>query len=257
MTTLYTTEDQRQRMRQAGQWAARALQLVRDSVRPGQSTADLDAIAEEFIRDNGFRPTFKGYLGFPGTLCTSVNHEIVHGIPSPKKILREGDIISVDVGVSIDADDTTYIGDNATTVPVGEISPKAQRLIDDTKAALEAGVAACRVGGKISAIAEAVESFARQHRYGLVKEFGGHGVGPEFHSSPFIPNYVDFFRDMPDTEIEPGMVLAIEPMLNLGLDDIRKLKDNWTIVTKDNKLSAHQEYSVLVLEDGIEIITKT
>ena len=259
-TFIYKSEEEFTYFRQAGRLAARALDEACKKAEPGVSTLDLDLFAEAWIRDHqDAEPTFKGYLGFPASLCTSVNQEIVHGIPSKHKILREGDILSIDVGVSlhkkIEGKVYKFVGDNAKTVPIGKISSKASKLIEDTKQALEEGVQQCRPGNQISNIVKAIEDVARRGNYGLVKEFGGHGIGPEYHSAPFIPNYLEYFEHYPDCRIEKGMILAVEPMLNLGLGDIRKLKDNWTIVTKDNKLSAHYEYSVLVTEEQPEILT--
>jgi methionyl aminopeptidase len=256
---IYKTEEEQNYFRKVGRLAAKALDEACKRAQPGVSTWDLDLFAESWIRDHSAVPTFKGYMGFPCTLCTSVNQEIVHGIPSKTRILQEGDIVSIDVGVTfkamIDGKETNFIGDNAKTVPVGKASDKAIKLIADTKEGLEMGVKQCIPGKKISDIAHAVEQIGNKNNYGLVKEFGGHGIGPEYHCAPFIPNFTSYFNVYGDSVIEEGMVLAIEPMFNLGLNDIRKLKDGWTIVTKDNKLSAHYEYSVLVTPQGPEIIT--
>ncbi|MDX1919125.1 MAG: type I methionyl aminopeptidase [Candidatus Caenarcaniphilales bacterium] len=256
---IYKTEEEIEAFRKAGRMAAVVLDEVCKMVKPGLSTWDLDVFAEQWIRDNGAIPTFKGYMGFPCTLCTSVNQEIVHGIPSENVILKDGDIISIDVGVTLKAKaggiETNFIGDNAKTVPVGSVPDKVTKLIADTKLGLEEGVKFCKVGNKISDVARAIETVANREGYGLVKEFGGHGIGPEYHCAPFIPNFTSYFKSFGDDVIQKGMILAIEPMFNLGLGDIRKLKDGWTIVTKDNKLSAHYEYSVLVTDGEPEILT--
>lgn len=256
---IYKNEEEINYFRKAGRLAAKVLDEASKRAIPGVSTWDLDVFAETWIRDHGAIPTFKGYLGFPCTLCTSINHEVVHGIPSKQKILQEGDIISIDVGVTlqpeIEGKKANFVGDNAKTVPVGTASSKALKLIDDTKASLEAGVKECIAGKHISDIAKAIEEVALKDNYGLVKEFGGHGIGPNYHTAPFIPNFTSYFKMYDDCKIEEGMILAIEPMLNLGLGDVRKLKDNWTIITRDNKLSAHYEYSILVTSQGPEILT--
>ncbi|MFN5539244.1 MAG: type I methionyl aminopeptidase [Candidatus Melainabacteria bacterium] len=256
---IYKTEEEQNYFRKAGRLAARALDETCKRAVPGISTWDLDVFAEQWIRDNGAIPTFKGYLDFPCTLCISLNQEIVHGIPSKERILQEGDIASIDVGVTLKAivngQETNFIGDNAKTVPVGKASDKAIQLIADTKLGLEKGVEQCWPGKKISDIAAAIEAVSKAKKYGSVQEFGGHGIGPDYHCAPFIPNYLGYFQAYDDSEIQEGMILALEPMFNLGLSDIRKLKDGWTIVTKDNKLSAHYEYSVLVTQNGPEILT--
>ncbi|MDJ0624775.1 MAG: type I methionyl aminopeptidase [Candidatus Caenarcaniphilales bacterium] len=256
---IYKKQEEHKLFRKAARMSATILQEVCDRAEPGMSTWDLDIFAEEWIRDNGAVPTFKGYMGFPCTLCTSINQEIVHGIPSEKRVLKEGDILSVDVGVTlkseIEGKETNFVGDNAKTIPIGKVPDKTIKLIADTKHGLEEGVKKCIPGNKISDIAAAVEKVAISEGYGLVKEFGGHGIGPNYHCAPFIPNFSSYFKAFDDCVIEEGMILAIEPMFNLGLGDIRKMKDGWTIVTKDNKLSAHYEYSVLVTDSGPEIIT--
>jgi methionyl aminopeptidase len=256
---IYKTEEEKDYFRKAGKLAANVLEKVCKAVKPGISTLDLDVLAETWIKDHGAIPTFKGYLGFPSTLCTSVNHEVVHGIPNNKKILQAGDIISIDVGVTlmglVNGQEFKFVGDNARTVPVGEIPEKTAELLAYTKAGLEAGIEASLKGNKISDIAKAIEKVAKSKGYGLVRDFGGHGIGPEYHSAPFIPNYTDYFTLYGDSEIKEGMILAIEPMFNLGVSDIRKLKDNWTIVTKDNKNSAHFEHSILITDGKPEILT--
>jgi methionyl aminopeptidase len=257
---LFKTDEERELITRAGHLAASVLTEVCNAAKPGMSTLDLDKIAEEWILSHDAIPTFKGYMGFPATLCTSVNHEVVHGIPDSTKILKDGDIISIDVGVTlkekVNGKDFNFIGDNARTIPVGTVSDKALKLIADTKMALELGVEQCVVGKKVSNITRAVESVALKNSYGLVRDFGGHGIGSKYHCAPFIPNYTSYFLYQEDCEIQEGMVLAIEPMFNLGLDEVKKLRDGWTIITKDSKLSAHYEYSVLVTKEKPIIITK-
>lgn len=256
---LYRTEEERVYLRKIGKLAAQVLDESCKRAVPGTSTLDLDTFAEGWIKDHGLVPTFKGYLGFPCTLCTSINGEVVHGIPNANKILREGDIISIDVGVTLkvimSGIETNFIGDNAKTVPVGKVSEKAIQLMEDTQLGLEEGIKQCKVGNRISDVAKAIEKVSKERKYGLVQEFGGHGIGPDYHCAPFIPNYSSYFEMYNDVEIKDGMVLALEPMFNLGLGEIRKLKDGWTIVTKDNKLSAHYEHSLLITDKGTEILT--
>lgn len=250
--------DQYDSIREAARLAGEVLHLSGDMIKPGITPLELDEFAETWIREQGHIPTFKGYMGFPNTLCISINDEIVHGIPNDKKI-KEGDVVSIDVGVSViekvKGEDFAYVGDNAFTFPCGEVSPKVKRLLENTNKGLWAGVEAIAAGKKISDIARAVEDVAKGLRYGNVREFGGHGVGPEYHCEPFIPNFSEYFEHFPDNEIQVGMVLAIEPMFNIGSSGIKKHSDGWTISTADRKPSAHFEHEVLVLEGGIEVIT--
>lgn len=245
-------------MREAGRMAGEALHKSGDMIKPGVTPKELDEFAETWIREQGHIPTFKGYMGFPNTLCISVNENIVHGIPN-ERALEEGDIVSIDVGVTVTekfkGEDFTYVGDNAFTFPVGSPSKKVQRLLESTNKGLWAGIDAIEAGKKISDISIAVENEAKAGRYGNVRDFGGHGVGPEYHCEPFIPNFADYFAHFEDTLIKPGMVLAVEPMFNIGVSGISKHKDGWTITTADRKPSAHFEHEVLVKEDGIEVIT--
>lgn len=245
-------------IREAGKMAGEVLHRSGEMIKPGITPLELDEFAETWIREQGHIPTFKGYMGFPNTLCISVNDEIVHGIPNTKP-LKEGDIVSIDVGVTVTdkykGEDFKYVGDNAFTFPVGEVRPKIAKLLESTNKGLWAGIEVIEAGKTIRDIAKAVESVALEGRYGNVREFGGHGVGPNYHSEPFIPNFEEFFDHYPDTEIQVGMVLAIEPMFNIGVSDCKKHKDGWTITTADRKPSAHFEHEVLVKADGIEVIT--
>lgn len=253
-------EEQFEPIKKAGDLAAKALDIACKSVKPGISTWDLDQIAEEWVRSQGAIPTFKGYCGFPATLCTSVNHEVVHGIPNKKKILKEGDIISLDIGVTVKGNfkgvDWEYIGDTARTVTCGEVNNNIKKLLEDTDASLYEGIKFCKAGMTIKDISSAVEKVAKQNSYGIVRAFGGHGIGPKYHSDPFIPNWADYFSFNENTEIKPGMLLCIEPMFNLGGDDVRKLKDDWTIVTADHKVSAHFEHTILITENESIVTTK-
>ena len=257
--TIYE-KDQYEAIKLAGELAGGALAKACESARPGISTWELDRITEEWIRSKGAIPTFKGYLGFPASLCTSVNHEVVHGIPSKDKILKEGDIISLDVGVTVkekfNGKEWNYIGDTARTVSTGNINSQVKKLLEDTETSLFKGIEQCKAGKTIKDISTAVNAVALKSRYGIVRMFGGHGIGPSYHSEPFIPNWPEYFMQNENSEIKAGMLLCIEPMFNLGTDDVRKLKDNWTIITADHKLSAHFEHTILVTEDGLIITTK-
>lgn len=245
-------------MREAGRMAGEVLHKTGEMIKSGITPLELDEFAETWIREQGHIPTFKGYYGFPNTLCISVNDNVVHGIPNTKP-LKEGDIVSIDVGVTLTekfkGEDFNYVGDNAFTFPVGSVTPKVARLLEHTNQGLWAGVEAIAPGKMIRDIARAIEAVALESRYGNVRDYGGHGVGPEYHCEPFIPNFEEFFDHYPDTEIKVGMVLAIEPMFNIGASEVKKHKDGWTISTNDRKPSAHFEHEVLVTAAGIEVIT--
>jgi len=231
-------------MTRAGDILARTLARLRALVRPGITTEDLDAEAEAFIRSHkGARPSFKGLYGFPKTLCTSINQEIVHGIPSKKRVLREGNIVSVDVGVHFEG----LHADSATTIGVGEISPDTQRLLDVTQASLAAGIAAARVGNHVGDIGHAVQTVAEGAGFGVVRELVGHGIGARFHEEPQVPNYGKPGRG---ARMNPGLCLAIEPMVNAGGPEVEVQEDGWTVVTADGSLSAHFELSVAVMPEG-------
>jgi methionyl aminopeptidase len=237
-------------MARAGSIVADVLALVRSKTAPGVSTWELDRIAEEFIRSHdGATPSFKGLYGFPATLCTSINAEVVHGIPSKKRVLSEGDIVSVDVGACVGG----LHGDSAITVPVGEISADAQRLLDTTQRCLAAGIAAARAGGHVGDIGAAVQAVADAERFGVVRELVGHGIGSQFHEEPQVPNYGQPHRG---PRLVAGMTIAIEPMINLGGPEVRTLGDKWTVVTADGSLSAHFEHTVLITENGARILTQ-
>lgn len=237
-------------MREAGQIAARALRWAGRNAVPGRTTAELNAGVEEIIRTAGATPEFLGYHGFPASICASINDEIVHGIPGPRE-LKEGDVISIDVGTRYH----DFVGDTACTFPVGKIDPAAQRLLDATEEALEAGIAAARVGGRLSQVSRAVQTVAERHGYSLVRDYAGHGVGRQMHEEPQVPNYVDDNLLRNDVTLEPGLVIAIEPMLCTGSGRTRLAADRWTVLTSDGGLSAHFEHSIAVTRDGIEILT--
>jgi len=231
-------------MAAAGRIVAQTLAVVAQHVRPGVSTEELDRVAEDFIRSHpGARPSFKGLYGFPATLCTSINQEVVHGIPSPKRILREGDLLSVDVGVSLEG----LHADSAATFAVVHASPVAERLLQVTKEALAAGVAEARADNHVGDIGHAVQDVAEGAGYSVVRELVGHGIGTSFHEEPQIPNYGKPRRG---PRLVPGMTIAIEPMVNVGGPEIRTLSDKWTVVTEDGSLSAHFEHTVAIQESG-------
>ena len=236
-------------MGKAGRIVADTLALVRRSTVPGISTAELDVIAEDFIRSHaGATPSFKGLYGFPATLCTSINAEVVHGIPSKKRVLREGDVVSVDCGVCVGG----LHGDSAITVPVGEVAPPVQALLDITRQALAAGIAAARGGNQVGDIGFAVQEVAEGAGYGVVRELVGHGIGATFHEEPQVPN---FGRPKTGPRLMPGMTIAIEPMINLGGPHVRTLPDRWTVVTSDGTLSAHFEHTVAITAGEAKVLT--
>lgn len=235
-------------LRRAGRLVAEAHARVAELVRPGVTTAELDRAVEELIRKAGGTPTFKGYRGYPASICTSVDHEVIHGIPGPRR-LEEGQIVSVDIGATLDG----YVGDSAWTYPVGEVAPEVRRLLEVTEAALYRGIDAARVGNRISDIGHAVQSFVEAHGYSVVREFVGHGVGRSMHEDPQVPNYGKPGRG---PRIKAGMCLAIEPMVNMGKHHVRILEDQWTAVTVDGLPSAHFEHTVIVTDDGPEILTR-
>jgi methionyl aminopeptidase len=238
------------RMRRAGRITADTISAVLAAVEPGRTTLDLDRVAEEHIRGEGAVPSFKGYRGFPATICASVNHEIVHGIPSSERVLAEGDLLSLDFGAVWEG----FHADSAVTVFVGGVAPSdaAERLVKVTEAALEAAISVIVPGARLSDIGHAIESLALQEGLGVVREYGGHGVGRSLHEDPFISNWGPPGRG---PELKPGLVVAVEPMLNLGGDETLALADGWTVVTADGSLSAHFEHTVAVTEDGREILT--
>ena len=237
-------------MAAGGKILADTVEHLRASVHPGISTGELDDIAEAFIRSHeGAVPAFKGLYGFPGSICASVNQEIVHGIPSKKRVLREGDIISIDVGVGYKG----YFTDSATTVPVGEISGEAKRLLDVTKASLEAGIAAAKPGNHIGDIGAAVQAVVEAGGFSVVRDLVGHGIGVEFHEEPQVPNYGKPKRR---EKLVSGLTLAIEPMVNVGGPATKTLSDKWTIVTVDGSLSAHFEHTVAITDDGPRVLTR-
>ena len=238
-------------MREAGRLVALTLEYVRNRVIAGVTTAELDAAAEEFLRKQGGIPAFKGYQGFPATLCISVNDEIIHGIPSSRR-LAEGDIVGLDMGAQYQG----FCGDSAITVPVGEISQEAKRLLEVTNCALHEGIKMACPGNRISDIGRAIQDTVEAAGYSIVKDFVGHGIGRRVHESPNVPNFVDH-SDMRSARLKVGMTIAIEPMVNVGGDEVRIMRDNWTAKTKDGSLSAHFEHTVAITSEGPQILTLT
>jgi methionyl aminopeptidase len=243
------SSDAIERMRRSGRIVAEALEAVREAARPGVSTGDLDALAEETIRAHrGARPAFKGYRGFPATLCVSVNEEVVHGIPSRKRILQEGDVASIDVGVCLDG----YYGDAAITLPIGEVPGEVLRFLEVTEAALMTGLDRARPGNRVGDIGAAIQEVAESHGYSVVRSLVGHGIGSRLHEDPQVPN---FGRPNTGMELKEGLVLAIEPMFNMGGWEVRTLLDQWTVVTSDGSRSAHFEHTVAVTRNGPVVLT--
>ena len=239
-------------MREAGRIVGEGLKLLQQSVAPGVTTADLDALFEKHVRASGAVPTFKGYRGFPASLCVSINDEVVHGIPSAKRALKEGDIVSLDAGATYQG----YVGDSAVTVGVGKISSRAQKLIDTTRDALEAAIACVGPGARLSTIARTIQEYAESRGYGVVKKYVGHGIGRNLHEEPQVPNFVGDNISSWEFILRPGHVIAIEPMVNEGTDDVRTLDDDWTVVTKDKRLSAHFEHTIAVTKTGRDVLTR-
>ena len=236
-------------MRRAGKVVRETLELVRGLVKPGVTTLDLENAAEAHIKACGAKPAFKGYHGFPCVLCTSINSEVVHGIPSAKRVLREGDIVSVDCGAIIDG----YYGDSAITVAVGEtIDPVTARLLEVTERSLHAGIAAVKPGATLGDVGAAVQGVVEAAGFAVVRDFVGHGIGTKMHEDPQVPNFGEAGKGM---KLRAGMVIAIEPMVNVGTADVMVLKDGWTAVTTDGSMSAHFEHTVAVTASGASILT--
>lgn len=241
--------EQLARIRESCRLLAQLFQEVPDQVAEGRSTLDLDRWAEDWIVRHGGKPAFKHYQGFPRTLCVSVNHEVIHGIPKADRRLKAGDLVSVDCGIDLGG----YFSDMAVTVPLGPITEEEERLLEVTRASLAAAIGALRPGGRVRDVAVAVTEVVKPHRFGIVHQYCGHGVGFGQHEEPQVPNAVS---SGPNPRLVPGMVLAVEPMINLGKPEVRVLSDQWTVVTVDGKKAAHFEHSVAILEDGVEVLTR-
>ncbi len=248
MAIVIKTAKEVEKMRRAGGIVREVLHAVRAMVKPGATTLELENVAARLIEDAGAKPAFKGYHGFPCVLCTSLNDQVVHGIPSQKTVLREGDILSVDCGAVIDG----YYGDSAITIPVGKVAAGTQRLLDITQGSLERAIETVRPGATLGDVGAAVQEMVEAEGFSVVKEFVGHGIGTHMHEDPQIPNFGQRGRGV---RLREGMVLAIEPMVNAGGDAVRVLKDGWTAVTEDGSLSAHFEHTVAVTKDGAAILT--
>ena len=236
-------------MKEACVISAGALKAAGAAVEPGVSTEEINRIAHNFITKNGAIPTFKGYNGYPAATCISINDEVIHGIPSKKRIIKAGDIVSIDVGATLNG----YVGDNAATFAAGDISPEAQRLCDTTRESLYEGIKAAVAGGRIGDIGSTIQRYCEERGFSVVREFTGHGVGKQMHEDPSVPNFGTPGRGV---RLLPGMTIAIEPMINMGGAGIRQLPDGWTIKTKDGSLSAHFEHTIAITADGPVILTK-
>jgi methionyl aminopeptidase len=241
------SEQELAKMRASGRVTAQTLANLKQAAKPGVSTKDIDSLAERLIREQGGVPAFLGYHGFAGSICASINDEVVHGIPGGRQ-LRSGDLLKIDIGAVLDG----WYSDMACTVPIGEVSKEAQRLMAVTEESLYIGIAAVQAGGHVSDIGNAVQTYVERNGYSVVRALVGHGVGTSLHEEPAVPN---FGRKGLGAVLKPGMVIAIEPMVNAGKHDVRTLDDHWTVVTQDGKLSAHFEHTVAVKHDGYEILT--
>lgn len=234
-------------LREAGRIVAYAHKILKDNIKPGITTLELDKLAEDAIRECGAIPAFKGYGGFPGTICASINEEVVHGIPS-NRVLNDGDIISIDIG----AKKGEYFGDSAKTLTVGNVSDEALELIEVTRQSFYEGLKLCRVGYRLSDVSHAIQAYSESHGFSVVRDYVGHGVGTELHEDPQIPNYGPPGKG---PRLTPGMVLAIEPMINAGAYQVKVLDDDWTVVTTDASLSAHYEHTIAITDGDPIILT--
>ena len=238
-----------ERMKGASRIVAEILLGLREIVGDGMTTADVDRLAEEWTRKHNARPAFKGYRGFPASICVSINEEVVHGIPSTKRVLKNGDVVGLDFGVVYDG----FFGDSAVTVPVGQIAPEVQNLLQVTERALYAAIEAAVPGNFLADVSAAVQNLAEAHHFGIVREFCGHGIGRALHEDPPVLNYV---QNGKGPKLKPGLVIAIEPMINLGTEKVKVLGDGWTVVTLDGRPSAHFEHTIAILPEGPEILTR-
>ena len=236
-------------MRDAGRIVGEGLKLLQTAVAPGVTTADLDAIFEKHVRASGAIPTFKGYRGFPASLCVSINEEVVHGIPSAKRKLKDGDIIGLDLGCIVDG----YYADCAITLPVGPVPARVQELLDVTRESLDKAIVQCRAGNRLGDVSHAVQAHCESHGFAVVRAFVGHGIGKQLHEEPQVPNFGEPGRG---PILKAGMVLAIEPMITMGSWEVRVLEDRWTAVTADGSLAAHFEDTIAITDDGPDILTR-
>ncbi len=245
---IIKSQEEIDKIRKAGRVVAKVLSKIREYVKPGKSTLELDQLAEKWIREEGATPAFKGYLGFKHTLCTSINEEVVHGIPSSKKLLKEGDIIGVDCGAIVDG----YYGDAAYTFPVGKVEPNTAKLLEVAEESLMRGIAQMVPDKRLYDIGAAIQAHAESQGFSIVRDYVGHGIGTKLHEEPQVPNYGE-----PNTgfRLKSGMVFAIEPMVNEGVKEVHLLSDGWTVVTKDRKMSAHFEHTIVITDTKPEILT--
>ena len=236
-------------MREACRISAEALKLAGSAVEPGVTTAELDKIAEKYILSQGAVPNFKNYNGYPATACISINNEVIHGIPSKKRVIQAGDIVSIDLGAKFEG----YHGDNAATFACGDVSAEAKRLMDTTRESLYEGISAAVSGGRLGDIGAAIQQYVEKRGYSVVRQCVGHGIGTQLHEAPEVPNFGTQGRGI---RLMPGMTLAIEPMINVGHYDVKVMPDGWTVLTKDGSLSAHFEHTIVITPDGPQIMTK-
>lgn len=248
MSIVYKSEAEIEKIRASSRLVAETLQLLADAIGPGLTTLELDRMAEAYVAEHGAVPAFKGYRGFPASVCVSINEEVVHGIPSASRRLEEGDIVSLDFGVLKDG----YYGDAAVTVPVGEVSEEARRLLRITRDSLYRGIERVKADAHLGDVSHVIQDHAEGAGYFVVRAFVGHGIGASLHEAPQVPN---FGAPGQGPRLRPGMVLAIEPMVNVGTQDVRVLDDEWTVVTADRSLSAHFEHTVAITDNGTEILT--
>lgn len=246
---IVKTSEEIEVMRQANRIVADVLEMLQKEMRPGLTTRQMDRWAHEYCRDQGAEPAFLGYRGFPAALCVSINEQIVHGIPSKKVKVREGDIVSVDFGAIYNG----FYGDSAVTIPVGKLSARNRRLLQVTREALERGIEQVKVGNRVSDVSAAIQNHAESNGFSVVRQFVGHGIGASLHEAPEVPNYT---QNQPSPRIMEGMVLAIEPMINVGTAEVKVLKDGWTVITADKKPSAHFEHSVAATAAGPLVLSR-
>lgn len=247
MIVLKTTREL-ELMREACRISAEALKLAGQAVEPGVTTGEIDKLAYDFIVKSGAKPNFLGYGGFPATACISINDEVIHGIPDPKRVIREGDLVSIDLGAAIHG----FNGDNAATFAAGKLSPEAQRLSDTTRESLYEGIKVAVAGGRVGDIGSAVQKYVEARGYSVVRDFVGHGVGAKLHEDPNVPNFGTPGRGV---RLLPGMTIAIEPMVNQGVYGVKTMPNGWTVKTLDGKLSAHFEHTVAITKDGPVVLT--
>jgi methionyl aminopeptidase len=248
MGVIYKSSSELEKMRKSGRIVRQVLKAVEAAVKPGVTTMDLERIAEKKINDLGAKPAFKGYYDYPCVLCTSVNEQIVHGIPNENRVLKEGDIVSIDCGVVLDG----YFADSAITVPVGKVDPKIEKLLDVTKKSLERAIEQMVVGNTLGDIGAAVQEIVEDNGFSVVRDFVGHGIGTRLHEDPQVPNYG---KKGFGTRLKEGVVLAVEPMVNAGKPGAKVLEDKWTAVTEDGSFSAHFEHCVAVTKNGPVVLT--